>query len=182
MPEPYYRDERATFVNWPVMGLFERQRPRRLFRRRANRDLRIEHSGDCAPNCPCVAAEVSRSLEDAGEADPAMCACGHGLHLHDPEVAPCLCVVCGDNTRCDYADPETIAADRWDEGYIAAVGHLTPPALSGAERVVWALQHMPKENPYRPEALGAGEVSCDCPRATTHGAHYPSDHALGGTP
>lgn len=90
-------------------------------------------------------------LEADGEAQPAMCACGHGLHLHDPEGSPYLCLVCGDNARCDYADPKEIAADRWDEGWHAAVISLCPIQAPDERRLLWALNHMPSGNPYREE-------------------------------
>lgn len=78
-----------------------------------------------------------------------MCTCGHWPHQHDPEADPFLCMVCGDNTRCNYADAEAVAADRWDEGYLSAVTDCCPDRLVGPERVLWSLAHMPKGNPYR---------------------------------
>lgn len=105
-----------------------------------------------------VVGELTRAVKRAqnawdeadGEANPAMCACGHGLHVHDAEGDPCLCEVCGDNTRCDYAEPETIAADRWDEGWHAAVIALCPHKPGDPERLLWAvMDHPPKGNPYR---------------------------------
>ena len=43
---------------------------------------------------------------------------------------------------------EEIEADRWDEGWNAAVIALCPhedPKL----RLLWVIEHMPKDNPYR---------------------------------
>jgi len=34
---------------------------------------------------------------------PDGCTCGHDAHLHDTEADPVLCMVCGDNARCNYA-------------------------------------------------------------------------------
>lgn len=97
---------------------------------------------------------AARALEEAADT----CTCGHEPHQHDPEAVPSLCMVCGDNTRCNYADPEEIAADRWDEGYIAAVSDLTPPHLVPNERLLWSLEHMPRDNPYRPDDTAAHPV------------------------
>jgi hypothetical protein len=79
------------------------------------------------------------------------CACGHGAELHAAEANPFMCMVCGDNTRCDYDEPEVIAADRWDEGWSAAVIALCPypPSESNSRRLLWAMEHMPQDNPYR---------------------------------
>jgi hypothetical protein len=89
------------------------------------------------------------SHADDGEANSATCACGHGLHLHDDKADPYLCEICGDNTRCDYADLEAISADRWDEGWIAAMGAINPVPAGATERILWAIDHMPNGNPYR---------------------------------
>lgn len=81
-----------------------------------------------------------------GLTDP--CTCGHALSLHKEEETY-ACTVCGDNTRCNYADPEEISADRWEEGWIAAVMALCPPKLSAGARILWTLERMPEGNPYR---------------------------------
>lgn len=78
------------------------------------------------------------------------CTCGHGAELHDAEADPFLCMVCGDNARCDCADPEEIAADRWDEGWNAAVIALCPHEAGDPRRLLWVvIDHPPNGNPYR---------------------------------
>lgn len=78
------------------------------------------------------------------------CRCGHSAEEHDTENGTPLCRVHGDNTHCDYADDEEIAADRWDEGWIAAVGALSTQHIEEHDRrLLWILEHMPKGNPYR---------------------------------
>jgi hypothetical protein len=78
------------------------------------------------------------------------CTCGHGPELHDAEADPVLCLVCGDNTRCNYADAEAIAADRWDEGWNAAVVALCPLPAGDPGRLLWVIDRPPSDNPYRP--------------------------------
>lgn len=87
---------------------------------------------------------------------PEGCRCGHGPEAHDNEADPPLCLIHGDNTHCDYADDEEIAADRWDEGWHAAVIALVPPTLGESGRLLFVLDHMPEGNPYR-EGLARAE-------------------------
>lgn len=96
--------------------------------------------------CPTECMELNHP---GAEHDEDQCACSHWPHQHDPEAAPFACMVCGDNTRCDYASPEEIAADRWDEGWHAAVLALNPYPGGDGRRLLWAVDHMPEDNPYR---------------------------------
>lgn len=100
-------------------------------------------------NTPIV-AHIVTALTDKPAMDT--CRCGHAPEQHDADSDPVMCTVCGDNTSCDYADDEEIAADRWDEGYIGAMSDMCPPDLDQAERLLWAITHMPKNNPYREKA------------------------------
>lgn len=92
---------------------------------------------------------------DQGEAAwPEHCTCGHDAHLHDAEADPVLCTVCGDNTRCNYASPEEIAADRWEEGHSQGVIDYMrryDSGLTPGERMLRAVEMVDPwaYNPYR---------------------------------
>jgi len=95
---------------------------------------------------------VSGYTTDYDAGYPYACRCGHGPEQHGEQSDTPLCFAHGDNTHCNYADDEEIAADRWDEGWIAAVAVLCPAGLNGDERMLWMLANMPQDNPYRPDA------------------------------
>lgn len=108
---------------------------------------------DAVQTCPTACMEENHP---GAEHDEDRCACGHWPHQHDPEASPPLCMVCGDNTRCDYATPGEIAADRWEEGHAQGVIDYMNryDDLEPNERLLRAVEMVGcwVDNPYRPEA------------------------------